>query len=72
VNHDGDSDSTGALAGNLLGTMHGADAIPSSWLEPLELRDAIVTIATDLYECATWPLDDPAAMAQILKRYPPH
>jgi ADP-ribosylglycohydrolase len=72
VNHDGDSDSTGALAGSLLGTMHGADAIPSSWLEPLELRDAIVAVAMDLHECATWPLGDPAAMAPILKRYPPH
>ena len=29
VNHDGDSDSTGAIVGNLLGTMHGASAIPT-------------------------------------------
>jgi ADP-ribosylglycohydrolase len=72
VNHDGDSDSTGALAGSLLGALHGVDAIPKSWLDPLELRDAIVTVATDLYECVAWPLGDPVRMAPILARYPPH
>jgi len=41
VNHDGDSDSTGAIAGNLLGTMYGVKSIPAEWLEPLELRDVI-------------------------------
>jgi ADP-ribosyl-[dinitrogen reductase] hydrolase len=29
VNHDGDSDSTGAITGNLLGALHGVDAIPA-------------------------------------------
>ncbi len=28
VNHSGDSDSTGSIAGNLLGAMHGLDALP--------------------------------------------
>ncbi len=28
VNHGGDSDSTGSIAGNLLGAMHGLDALP--------------------------------------------
>ena len=35
VNHSGDSDSTGAICGNLLGTLHGETALPptgwSSW-----------------------------------------
>jgi ADP-ribosylglycohydrolase len=48
VNHSGDSDSTGAIAGNLLGALHGVDAIPSRWLEPLELRDTIVGLAEAL------------------------
>jgi ADP-ribosylglycohydrolase len=42
VNHDGDSDSTGAIAGNLLGAMHGEGAIPGNWLDKLELRETIV------------------------------
>ena len=48
VNHGGDSDSTGAIAGNLLGALLGKDAIPSRWLDPLELRREIETIADDL------------------------
>lgn len=46
VNHSGDSDSTGAIAGNLLGAMQGVEAIPERWLKPLELCDVITAIAT--------------------------
>lgn len=48
VNHGGDSDSTGSIAGNILGTALGRDAIPASWLDRLELKDAIETMAKDL------------------------
>ena len=48
VNHGGDSDSTGSLTGQLLGTLWGADVIPPRWLDELELRDVIETMATDL------------------------
>lgn len=51
VNHDGDSDSTGSIAGNLLGTLHGASSIAERWLEPLELRDVITQVADDLLDC---------------------
>ena len=34
VNHDGDSDSTGSIVGNLLGAMHGVKKIPEEWLAP--------------------------------------
>src|SRR5882672_1496288 len=37
VNHSGDSDSTGAITGNLLGLMLGVSAIPEKWLSELEL-----------------------------------
>ena len=33
VNHDGDSDSTGAITGNLIGLMKGTDAIPAHFLK---------------------------------------
>jgi ADP-ribosylglycohydrolase len=49
VNHGGDSDSTGAIAGNLLGLMLGEKAIPKPWLERLELRPVITRIADDLW-----------------------
>lgn len=53
VNHDGDSDSTGSIAGNLLGALHGEAAIPSEWLEPLECRELIAQAADDLVGCFT-------------------
>ena len=41
VNHDGDSDSTGAIAGNLLGLVFGLDAIPKHWIDGLDAAQAI-------------------------------
>jgi ADP-ribosylglycohydrolase len=49
VNHSGDSDSTGAITGNLLGLMLGIHAIPAKWLDGLELRAQIEAVASDLY-----------------------
>ena len=49
VNHSGDSDSTGAITGNILGTLHGVMAIPTEWIEHLELRDEIAALAEDLH-----------------------
>ena len=49
VNHDGDSDSTGAVTGNILGAALGFDAIPQKYLDKLELKDVILEIAEDLH-----------------------
>ncbi|SHK65401.1 ADP-ribosylglycohydrolase [Marinobacter antarcticus] len=54
VNHDGDSDSTGAITGNILGAMQGTRVIPERWLDPLELRDVIEVMASDLWTCQFW------------------
>ncbi|MER6946143.1 ADP-ribosylglycohydrolase family protein [Nonomuraea sp. NPDC000554] len=54
VNHSGDSDSTGSVCGNLLGALHGASALPASWLRPLEGRDTIERLADDLCQAAGW------------------
>ncbi len=48
VNHSGDSDSTGSMAGNVLGVMRGLGQVPPRWLAQLELRDVITTIASDV------------------------
>ena len=50
VNHGGDSDSTGAITGNILGVLLGIDAIPAAWLERLELKEEIETTALDLHQ----------------------
>jgi ADP-ribosylglycohydrolase len=47
VNHSGDSDSTGAICGNLLGARWGTAAIPAEWLAELELRDVIEQVTRD-------------------------
>jgi len=49
VNHNGDSDSTGAVTGNILGAYLGLSAIPPEYLEKLELRNVILELADDLY-----------------------
>ncbi|WP_449431082.1 ADP-ribosylglycohydrolase family protein [Pseudomonas putida] len=48
VNHAGDSDSTGLIAGHLLGVQYGAGAIPARWLQRLELREVIEQVAEDI------------------------
>ncbi len=48
VNHDGDSDSTGAIAGNIIGAIHGYSAIPGHYLEALELAPVLISAADDL------------------------
>ena len=50
VNHDGDSDSTGAVCGNILGAYLGETAIPEKYLNGLEIPNIISEIANDLYE----------------------
>lgn len=50
VNHNGDSDSTGAIAGNILGAYIGYNKIPLKYKEHLELHELILVIADDLYK----------------------
>jgi ADP-ribosylglycohydrolase len=68
VNHSGDSDSTGALAGSLAGTLCGAQRLPARWTEDLELRAEIVALADDLYALTAGTLD--LASAAVQERYP--
>ena len=53
INHSGDTDSTGALTGSLLGLIVGEDGIPSKWIKNLELSEVIKTVGEDLYKEAT-------------------
>ena len=49
VNHRGDSDSTGAVCGNILGARVGLKGIPEKYISDLELKDVILEVADDLY-----------------------
>ena len=48
VNHDGDSDSTGAVTGNILGALIGYEAIDEKWKTNLELRNLILQTSDEL------------------------
>jgi len=48
VNHRGDSDSTGAVTGNILGALLGFDNIDDKWKNDLELLDVLKEMSDDL------------------------
>ncbi len=48
VNHDGDSDSTGAIVGNILGARLGRTGIPTRFCNKLELKGLMETLGTAL------------------------
>lgn len=68
VNHDGDSDSTGAIAGNLLGLLGGEQCLPQKWLDRLELRELIAELADDLFDCPQWRIGMDAKSEDFDKR----
>jgi ADP-ribosyl-[dinitrogen reductase] hydrolase len=68
VNHSGDSDSTGSIAGQIMGVRYGLEAIPEHWLAPLELQDEITSLAEDLWLMTTGRLN--AADRAVRDRYP--
>lgn len=74
VNHDGDSDSTGSITGNLLGAFYGVKAIPAEWLKTLELHDVITELANDLYAFRYWNIggydENDELRQQIWQKYP--
>lgn len=53
INHSGDSDSTGSIAGNILGAYYGEDCLPADWLEALEAPEVIRGMAERLLAVTT-------------------
>lgn len=72
VNHSGDSDSTGAIAGNILGTLLGYEAIPAAWIDQLELREVILQISRDLFEAYGGDQSPDPEAGDWWERYPGH
>lgn len=63
VNHSGDSDSTGAILGNILGAELGVEKLPSKWVNNIELSNELGQLAKDLYV-------KPENIADATRRYP--
>ncbi len=56
VTHSGDSDSTGAICGNILGALHGETALPPVLAFEVEGRGTILALADDfIYEFTAAP-----------------
>ena len=67
VNHDGDSDSTGAVTGNLLGAYLGEKALSENFLN-VELRELITELADDLSE-AKYRLKTGQPLGELIAKY---
>jgi ADP-ribosyl-[dinitrogen reductase] hydrolase len=77
ANHSGDSDSTGAIAGNILGLIHGIDGIPKEWIDDLEVRDLIDIMADDALVVLDLPSEETTDSIddnrrRLLDKYPPN
>lgn len=75
VNHKGDSDSTGAVTGNILGAYLGLAGIPAKFIYNLELQDIILETAADLYhDCCIDGYDPPVTRQEKIwfQKYADH
>jgi ADP-ribosyl-[dinitrogen reductase] hydrolase len=70
ANHSGDSDSTGAIAGNILGAVHGHGAIPNAWSDDPELSDVIELLCRDWIAVLARDEGTPFDHDQWWPRYP--
>lgn len=48
ANHDGDSDSTASIAGQLYGAWKGMADLPQSWVEQLDVLDPAMRLVAEL------------------------
>lgn len=52
TNHDGDSDTTAAVAGQVWGTLHGVEALPHAWIRRLDVLEPLCDVAGRMIACA--------------------
>ena len=70
VNHKGDSDSTGAICGNILGAWLGEEAVEKAFdLKQLELSEVTKTIADDLFLSAQKLIPEPGKDREWDRKY---
>lgn len=67
VTHSGDTDSTGAIAGNMLGLMYPSQVFAHRWSEELSGRDLVARLALDLPWAPYWDEQSPDC---IWSQYP--
>lgn len=70
INHSGDTDSTGAITGNIMGMALGEQAIPERWSANLRELDVVRQMAIDLHIEVKGDTHDHAD-EDWMRRYPP-
>lgn len=73
VTHSGDSDSTGAICGNVLGALHGLPAVPAELVFEVEGRGTLLQLCDDLVlEMTAWEHlhGDYGPFTRWTRRYP--
>lgn len=70
VNHSGDSDSTGAICGNIVGARDGIDALAPEWIAAVDHGDLVTQMARDCSEWLAFHMEDGATLSdEWLRRY---
>ncbi len=69
ANHKGDSDSTAAICGNILGAKLGYSAIEEKWKRDLEMHDLILELADDLAQGCLMSEYDPYHDERWVQKY---
>ncbi|MBR3297934.1 MAG: ADP-ribosylglycohydrolase family protein [Clostridia bacterium] len=69
ANHNGDSDSTAAICGNILGAKLRYSAIEEKWKRELEMHDLILEIADDLAQGCLMSEYDPYTDEKWVQKY---
>jgi len=64
ANHDGDSDSTASIAGQLHGAAHGACDVPLAWMRRLDVYEPLLILAHDLDVVGS-------GGGELIEQYPP-
>lgn len=71
ANHDGDSDSTASIAGQLRGTVDGIAAVPHAWVQRLDVLPEALALIHELLTLGVPPVqwqDAPASKAARIER----
>jgi len=69
ANHDGDSDTTASIAGQVWGTLYGVDVLVHGWIRRLDVLDPLCDIAGRLIACAVPETETVAARPTPTLRY---
>lgn len=71
VTHSGDSDSTGAIAGNMLGLLFPGEAMAHPWRHEIECADLLTRLSNDLAVVRRAALDPSSEQFRVLREHYP-